>query len=251
MLAGQMLNLGLTGGWSVHLLGGSAAAVLLGLPGSVVAMAAVLLVQCLLFADGSWASLGANLVNMGVLAPVLGWAAWSASAGLGRPIRSLAVGLGSAAGVLFAAAACGAELALSHASAAGAWAALLSTHWPLALGEGALTAAVAWAATGPQPVQLWRWGWALAAVLLAAVPWASALPDALETVLESLALAGDPAPGWAQLADYQVPGVGPAGLSTVLAGAVGVGLLWALAAGLGRARTIAAAARPPRPTRTR
>src|SRR5271155_669801 len=62
---------------SGHLLGGVLAAVLLGPWAGAVVIAAVLIVQCLLFGDGGVTVLGANFVNMGLIGAVCGYAIYS------------------------------------------------------------------------------------------------------------------------------------------------------------------------------
>ncbi|MGV8039528.1 MAG: energy-coupling factor ABC transporter permease [Thermoanaerobaculaceae bacterium] len=56
VFAAQMLNFPVAGGTSGHLLGATLAAVLLGPAAAVLVMTAVLVVQCLVFADGGAAS---------------------------------------------------------------------------------------------------------------------------------------------------------------------------------------------------
>ena len=70
----QMLNFPVAGGTSGHFGGGVLAALVLGpLPASLV-MSAVLVVQAVFFGDGGITTLGANILNMGVIAPFVGWA---------------------------------------------------------------------------------------------------------------------------------------------------------------------------------
>src|SRR4051812_5310442 len=52
IFAAQMLNFPIAGGTSGHLIGGTLAAILLGPSAAILVLTAVLLVQCLLFADG-------------------------------------------------------------------------------------------------------------------------------------------------------------------------------------------------------
>ena len=59
---------------SGHLLGGVLSAVLLGPWAGAVVIAAVLIVQCLLFGDGGVTALGANFVNMGLIGSIGGYA---------------------------------------------------------------------------------------------------------------------------------------------------------------------------------
>lgn len=58
-------------GSSGHFAGGFLLALLLGPAAALLSMAAVLALQVLLVGDGSWYSLGANLLNMGVLPALL------------------------------------------------------------------------------------------------------------------------------------------------------------------------------------
>jgi cobalt/nickel transport system permease protein len=78
---------------SGHLLGGVLAAVVLGPWAGAVVIAAVLIVQCFLFADGGLTALGANFVNMGLIGAVGGHAIYA-------PIRR---GIRGKAGVLLGA----------------------------------------------------------------------------------------------------------------------------------------------------
>src|ERR1700730_4581681 len=66
VFAAQMLNFPVAGGTSGHLLGGVLTAVLLGPSAAILVLTAVLVVQCLLFADGGLLALGANVLNMGI-----------------------------------------------------------------------------------------------------------------------------------------------------------------------------------------
>src|SRR5512141_782088 len=71
IFAAQMLNFPVAGGTSGHLIGGVLAAVLVGPSAAILVMSSVVILQCLLFADGGVTALGANLFNMALLAPVL------------------------------------------------------------------------------------------------------------------------------------------------------------------------------------
>jgi cobalt/nickel transport system permease protein len=74
VFAAQMLNFPVGAGTSGHLLGGALAAVLVGPWTAVLVLSVVLLVQSLLFADGGVTALGTNVVLMGVIGVVVGWA---------------------------------------------------------------------------------------------------------------------------------------------------------------------------------
>lgn len=68
VFATQMINFAIPGtGSSGHLGGGILLAVMLGGGPALLAMTAVLLIQCLFFADGGLLALGCNIFNMGVL----------------------------------------------------------------------------------------------------------------------------------------------------------------------------------------
>lgn len=79
IFAAQMINFPVAGGTSGHLVGGTLAAVLLGVAPAVLVMAAVVIIQALVFQDGGIAAIGANTLNLAVLAVVVGggvtWAA--------------------------------------------------------------------------------------------------------------------------------------------------------------------------------
>jgi len=78
VFAGQMVNFPLPGlPVSGHLLGGVLAAVILGPWAGCIAVAMVLTVQAVLFSDGGLLSLGANVLNMGVIGAWGGYAVYS------------------------------------------------------------------------------------------------------------------------------------------------------------------------------
>ncbi|HSU02468.1 MAG TPA: energy-coupling factor ABC transporter permease [Nocardioides sp.] len=74
VFAGQMINFPVAGGTSGHLMGGALAAVLVGPWTGLLCMTVVLVVQALLFADGGITALGTNIVLMGVVTVVVGYA---------------------------------------------------------------------------------------------------------------------------------------------------------------------------------
>lgn len=74
VFAGQMINFTIPGtGSSGHIGGGILLAAVLGPYPALLTMAAVLLIQCLFFADGGLLALGCNLFNIGVCACFLGY----------------------------------------------------------------------------------------------------------------------------------------------------------------------------------
>ncbi|HEY0463764.1 MAG TPA: energy-coupling factor ABC transporter permease, partial [Polyangiaceae bacterium] len=73
VFAAQMVNFPVAAGNSGHLVGSALAAALLGLPAALVVMTAVIIVQCLVLADGGVFALGANVFNMAVVGSVVGF----------------------------------------------------------------------------------------------------------------------------------------------------------------------------------
>lgn len=89
IFAAQMINFTIPGtGSSGHIVGGVLAATLLGPWAGLITIASVLVVQCLVFADGGLMALGCNILNMGICTALIGYAA------IYRPIvgRSLSLG---------------------------------------------------------------------------------------------------------------------------------------------------------------
>jgi cobalt/nickel transport system permease protein len=68
IFAVQMLNFPVAGGTSGHLLGGALAAILLGPWLACLVMTVVITTQAFVFADGGISALGANVLNMGIVA---------------------------------------------------------------------------------------------------------------------------------------------------------------------------------------
>jgi cobalt/nickel transport system permease protein len=73
IFAVQMLNFQVLPGVSGHLLGGALAAVLVGPWVGALCVGTVLIVQCLLFADGGLTALGLNIFNMAILGTAAGY----------------------------------------------------------------------------------------------------------------------------------------------------------------------------------
>lgn len=254
IFAAQMMNFPISGGTSGHLLGGILASALLGVPFGVLALALVVAIQTLAFADGGLTVLGANVLNMVVL-----------GAGLGGLLRLellkrlpagggqvwVATALASWASVMLAALACAIELALAGVlPLAQIVPAMLGVHAAIGVGEALLTCAALTlldrsAAVGVVSASRGFAVPALAALLIALClsPFASPLPDGLEAVMAHYQVLREAAPLFVTpLADYQVAAIAAEGLSTGLAGLLGVVLTfltaWALAWPLTRARAV-------------
>ena len=240
IFAAQMLNFPVMGGTSGHLLGGVLAAVLLGPSAAVIALTCVLVVQCFLFADGGVTALGANVLNMAVIHPVIGY-------GIYRLIRHrrtgqrgmiVAAAFASWCATVAAAMVCAGELALAGTiSWPLAFPAMTNIHILIGLGEGLITALVITAiarvrpelvAESLQPTIVRRSGEFIGLGLLVALglvifvaPFACPWPDGLEKVAETLGIKSAAPTLPAPLAAYQVPGLKSAVATTAIAGAIG------------------------------
>jgi cobalt/nickel transport system permease protein len=142
IFAAQMFNFPTSSGTSGHLLGAVLVAAVAGPWAATVVMAAVLIVQCVLFGDGGYFSLGANIFNMGIIAV---WAGWFFYRGLGRGSvfsRYAAAFIASWVSVVAAASAASIEIALSGAAPLNAvLPAMVMAHTTIGVGEGLITVA--------------------------------------------------------------------------------------------------------------
>jgi cobalt/nickel transport system permease protein len=73
IFAVQMLNFQVLPGVSGHLLGGTLAVILVGPWVGALCVSTVLIIQCLLFADGGLTALGLNITNMAILGTAAGY----------------------------------------------------------------------------------------------------------------------------------------------------------------------------------
>ncbi len=146
VFAAQMLNFPVIGGTSGHLIGGALAAILLGPWAGTLIMACVLIVQCLVFQDGGITALGANVLNMGLVACFAGHYLYRAVVSImGESRRSTLVGgfAGAWASVFLASIVCAIELVISGKSPLGvALPAMAGVHALIGIGEGLITTAV-------------------------------------------------------------------------------------------------------------
>ena len=269
IFSAQMINFPVAGGTSGHLVGGALAAVLLGPSAAVIAMTAVLVMQCLVFGDGGLLALGANVFNMGVVHPIVGFAVYRLVAGRARPdgspadsphaVRALhtrharhiaSVAFASWVATVVAAATCAGELALSQVVASAVvFPAMVAIHLAIGLGEALIAALVLAALLRLRPELLDRPRaesprgagsivvLGLAASLGLALflsPFACKWPDGLERVAQRVGIE----PSHVQLTsapirDYAIPGVTSSFLATSLAAAAGTLLVFGLSCALG------------------
>jgi cobalt/nickel transport system permease protein len=240
IFAGQMLNFSVSGGTSGHLMGAALAAIVLGPWAGLIVMTAVVGTQALLFQDGGLLALGANIVNMGLIGIVVGYAVYNAVRKVAgeRDWGLFTAGFVAAwLSIVVAALAAALQLALSGTSPANiAVPAMGGVHMLIGIGEGLITVgglALLYAArrdlfaagqvrTGDSRALMV--GGLVVAVLLAVLsPLASAHPDGLEWVAERqgfLDFAQD-AP-YEIIPDYVFPGLSNESLATIVAGLVGL-----------------------------
>lgn len=248
IFAGQMVNFPISAATSGHLLGAALATMFLGPWAASLALATVVTVQCLFFQDGGLTALGANLLSMAVVGP---WAAYAAQRLFARwaPQARPAALISSAwISIVASSFCCSCLLAATGVAAPRVlFTTMLLTHAVIGVGEAMITVAVGGFVLRVRPDLCYQpekrtlptqplgqaFGLAAAALIGAALllaPWASSLPDGLESVAQRLRFAprahetlSAPAAG------YAIPGVKNESLSTILAG--GLGVLLCLGAG--------------------
>jgi cobalt/nickel transport system permease protein len=204
VFAAQMLNFPVAAGTSGHLVGAVLVAVLLGPAAAVIVISAVLIVQCLLFADGGLSALGANIFNMALAGSLAGYAVYAAMHKVfpGPRGRLAAVAFASWCATVLAAVCCAGELAWSGTVPWGAaLPAMAGVHMLIGLGEAVITAMVVAAldrtgfadsrtAFSPRPGGLVAYGLLLALGLaLFVAPFASPWPDGLDKTASMLGFA--------------------------------------------------------------
>jgi cobalt/nickel transport system permease protein len=254
IFAGQMLNFSVTGGTSGHLLGAALAAVVLGPWAAVLVMTCVVSTQALLFQDGGLLALGGNIVNMALVGVAVGYAVYLTARKLTGETRGGTLLSGFIAGwfsIVIAAFFCALQLAASGTSAANiAVPTMGAIHALIGVGEGLITAgalALLYAARrdllASKPGQavggrgVWIGGLVLAIALAILSPLASAHPDGLEWVAEQQGFleAQRNAP-YSIIPDYVFPGISNEKVATIVAGLVGLAIVFVVMWLVGMAR---------------
>lgn len=245
IFAAQMVNFPVLGGTSGHLIGSVLACVLLGPSGAVIALTSVLLVQAFLFADGGILALGANVLNMGVAAPIGGYTLYRMVSRVvpGRKGQLFAAGIAAWGSIVFASVLCAGELAWSgtvHWQVV--FPAMVGVHSLIGIGEALITVLVLSAVMGVRP-ELLDWeretrtpavSFVMYGVLLICVvvlfvlPFASPWPDGLETVASRFGFSSrelaTPVVA-APVAGYHLPGIASPVLGATVAGLLGAVLV--------------------------
>lgn len=256
VFAAQMLNFPVVAGTSGHLIGAVLCAVLLGPEAAVIAMTAVLILQCFLFADGGVTALGANIFNMALMAPMVGYAMYRGVVRLlGTDHRAHLVGtaFGAWCSTVAAALACAGELASSGVVPWNTvFPAMGLVHVLIGCGEAVITTLVIGFVMQIRPELLrgqepaaeekhdWKmtgYGVILAVGLVLFVsPYACNWPDGLEKIAVDLGFEhrAVASPFFsAPIPDYAVPGVASPAWGTILAGLTGVTVAFLLSFLLG------------------
>ena len=259
VFAGQMINFPIGLPVSGHLMGGVLAAAILGPYAGCVAITLVLVAQWALFSDGGLIALGANVLHMAVLGSIGGYAIMST-------IRKLCGGgsRGTIAGSIVAAWLCVLaasaffclEFRLSHSAEefefGSIFTLMVSLHSLIGIGEALITGFVVSLILQQRPDLIYeehattqvrsvgRFGLAMLVVVLAvgafASPFASQLPDGLDSVAQKFRLpeSDSQVSGWA--ADYDQMPLGKwQRWSLCLSGIVGCSTVFLAALLIGRA----------------
>jgi len=247
IFAGQMINFPVAGGTSGHLIGATLAFVVLGPWVGMLAMTAVIMLQALLFQDGGLVVMGANVLVMGIVPGMVGYGMYQFGKDKGRGMKTAVVGFGAWLSVVIAALVTAFLLGFSGTTSLGlAIPAMVGIHMLIGLGEALITVAAVRFIARIRPGLLQSdeavkgGGWVIGGLLVALgitlfSPFASALPDGLEWVADKQGFleAGQSAP-FELLPGYTLPFLGETGVSTILAGVVGVLVVGGITAVLAR-----------------
>jgi cobalt/nickel transport system permease protein len=249
IFAGQMLNFSVTGGTSGHLLGAAIATILLGPWPAVLVMTSVVSVQAILFQDGGLLALGANIFNMAIVGVFVSYAVYTL---VKKLIKNIFVSgfLAAWSSIFLASLACALELAISGTSPANiAVPAMAAIHALIGVGEGLITIGamaliyasrkdllVAGETSSRSDKSILVGGSILALLLAILSPLASSHPDGLEWVAEQkgfLETARDSF--YTIIPDYTMPGISNSTLATIIAGIVGIIIVFAISYGVAHA----------------
>jgi cobalt/nickel transport system permease protein len=258
----QMLNFPIAAGTSGHFAGGALAGIVLGAwPGTIV-MAGVLLVQAFFFGDGGITTLGANIVNLGIIGCFVGALVNQLFQRINKGLISKIAGasLGAFLAVVCSSVAVALELwASGNAQFTVALSAMVFWHTLIGIGEAIITGGIIAYVAKVRPQILSegeegsRESFKSVALVLGAVALlggglsflASSFPDGLEYVYFELGIGTAPVSDSpllpAPLMSYLIPGVENETLSVIgatIMGSLITGLLiWALARALSRRRS--------------
>jgi cobalt/nickel transport system permease protein len=250
IFAGQMLNFTVAGGTSGHLMGAAIATILLGPWAAIIVLTTVVGVQALIFQDGGLLALGANIFNMSIIGVTVSYFVYRTFQKLsgGKKWGIFAGGFLSAwFSIVIASLAAALELALSGTSPANiAVPAMGGIHMIIGIGEGLITiGAIAFLFSARRDLlhlgeaapkggkAIWVGGLLIAVLLAVLSPLASAHPDGLEWVADKngfLEAARNPI--YQIIPDYVFPGITNKAFATILAGILGVVIVFCVVLGI-------------------
>ena len=254
IFAGQMLNFAVAGGTSGHLIGAALATIILGPWAAILVLTCVITIQALIFQDGGLLVLGANIVNMAIVAVTVAYMVFRTVNRLtGGRSWSIFVGGFLAAWMSVEVAALGTalELALSGTSPANiAIPAMGGIHALIGIGEGLITVGALaflhasrrdlFKSSETTPIRgrlVWVVGLMLVLLLAVASPLASRHPDGLMWVATRYGfLNSEQNPIFKLIPHYLFPGVQNKTLATILAAMLGTVIVFGVALGVAYSR---------------
>ncbi|MBA4311353.1 MAG: hypothetical protein C0417_01865 [Chlorobiaceae bacterium] len=247
----QMLNFPIAAGTSGHFMGTALITMLLGPSAAIIIISAVLVVQCLLFADGGLLSLGANIFNMAIAGALVSYSIQKMIEKIIPNVRGklIATGVSSWSATVIASILCAGELAWSMTVSWGAaFTAMTSIHMVIGIAEGAIATIVVAGILKSRPeiirnANLQQHKLALstkliyAAILIIGImifvtPFISEFPDGLEKIASVLGFEqkaiGQPIFS-APFQDYRWGIFSSPALATIAAGFIGIVIVFILA----------------------
>ena len=250
IFAGQMLNFAVAGGTSGHLLGATIATILMGPWAAMMIMTSVVSVQALIFQDGGLLALGANIFNMGIVGVTVSYTVYRTVLRLASK-RKMGILIGGFIAawlsVVLTSLAVSLQLALSGTSPANlAIPAMAGVHALIGIGEGLITVgALAFLlAARPDLIQrgesaqikggvAWLVGLLVTLLLVIISPLASTRPDGLEWVAMQYGfLQSARGPIYQIIPDYLFPGISSEALATIVAGILGIAIIFGVVLGV-------------------
>ena len=250
IFAGQMINFAVAGGTSGHLMGAALATILMGPWAAILVMTSVVSIQALIFQDGGLLVLGANIFNMVVVGVSVAYMVYRLFLKITGDTRKGILVSGFSAGwfsIMLAALSVALQLVVSGTSPARlAIPAMAGVHALIGIGEGLITVGALAFLLSARPDLIHPdqsnldgsrsvlvLGFLLTVALLLAAPLASVRPDGLEWVaMQTGFIEMTREPLYELVPDYLVPGIANESIATILAGALGILIIFGLGMGI-------------------
>jgi len=250
IFAGQMINFAVAGGTSGHLMGAALATILMGPWAAILVMTSVVSIQALIFQDGGLLVLGANIFNMAVVGVSVAYMVYRLFLKITGDTRKGILVSGFSAGwfsIMLAALSVALQLVVSGTSPARlAIPAMAGVHALIGIGEGLITVGALAFLLSARPDLIHPdqsnldgsrsvlvLGFLLTVALLLAAPLASVRPDGLEWVaMQTGFIEMTREPLYELVPDYLVPGIANESIATILAGALGILIIFGLGMGI-------------------